>query len=304
MPKHPEFPHFKNISLQDRDTITAFLKAYQPETSELTFTNLFMWQAYARTRWSVYRDWLCMLCRDKAGRLYAMPPIGPPSRRPVSRMILEWLGEEKRQQRPCIQRADKRLAQELGGAEDFLVEPKREHFDYIYRVDNLSSLSGRKYHGKKNHVNKFREMHSFTYAPLDQELIRACLELENQWCRDHHCCEDMSLMGEWEAIRNSLLSFRDLRFEGGAIQIDGKVEAFTFGELLNADTAVVHVEKANPAIQGLYAVINQQFCENSLDTVSYVNREQDLGQPGLRQAKQSYHPSHLVEKFTIRCKHQ
>jgi hypothetical protein len=78
-----------------------------------------------------------------------------------------------------------------------------------------------------------------------------------------------------------------------------RVEAFALGELLNSQTAVVHIEKANPEIPELYTVINQQFCANSWQNVPYINREQDLGEPGLRRAKLSYHPDHLEEKFEV-----
>jgi hypothetical protein len=110
----------------------------------------------------------------------------------------------------------------------------------------------------------------------------------------------MNLLDEWEAVREALKHFSSLRIEGGVILIDDKVGAFALGELLNRQTAVVHIEKANPQIPELYAVINQQFCERSWQNVTYVNREQDLGETGLRKAKLSYHPAHLEEKFQIR----
>jgi hypothetical protein len=110
----------------------------------------------------------------------------------------------------------------------------------------------------------------------------------------------MNLMGEWEAIRELLDCCDRLSVQGGAIVINGAVEAFTLGELLNKDTAVVHIEKANSQIPGLYAVMNQQFCEHAWSGVAFINREQDLGDEGLRQAKLSYHPVRLVEKFKIR----
>ena len=86
---------------------------------------------------------------------------------------------------------------------------------------------------------------------------------------------------------------------GGCIEVNGKVEAFTLGELLNPETVVIHIEKANAAFHGLYQVINQQFLEQTWQHARYVNREQDLGLPGLRKAKESYHPHHLVEKFAV-----
>ena len=107
-------------------------------------------------------------------------------------------------------------------------------------------------------------------------------------------------MGEWAAINAALADFQALELQGGVILINDRVEAFTCGELLNAATAVIHLEKANPEVRGLYAVINQQFCQQAWAGVPFVNREQDLGEPGLRTAKMSYHPHHLVEKFRIR----
>ena len=114
------------------------------------------------------------------------------------------------------------------------------------------------------------------------------------------CEEDLSLLGEQEAVREALTHFSTFKIQGGVILINHQVEAFALAELLNEQTAVVHIEKANPGIPGLYAVMNQQFSEQSWRHVPFINREQDLGEPGLRQAKLSYHPDHLIEKFRVR----
>ena len=118
--------------------------------------------------------------------------------------------------------------------------------------------------------------------------------------RRARCEEDLNLIGEGDATREALLNFEALRIKGAVILVEGKVEAFTLGERLNAQTAVVHIEKANSDIRGLYAAINQQFCEREWSDTTFINREQDLGEPGLREAKLSYNPDHMVEKFRIR----
>ena len=100
-------------------------------------------------------------------------------------------------------------------------------------------------------------------------------------------------------MRAGLRNFQDLSLVGGVILVEDRVAAFAVGELLNQDTAVVHLEKADPTIPGIYAVINQEFCRRSWSKVPLINREQDLGLPGLRMAKMSYHPQRLVEKFRI-----
>ncbi|HDM75292.1 MAG TPA: DUF2156 domain-containing protein [Deltaproteobacteria bacterium] len=127
--------------------------------------------------------------------------------------------------------------------------------------------------------------------------MEACLEVAEKWCKIRRCEDDMNLLSESEAVRESLVHFPVLKIDGGVTLIDGKVEAFTLGELLNEQRAVVHIEKANSENPGLYAMINQQFCENRWRDLLYINREQDLGEPGLRKAKLSYYPDHLVESF-------
>lgn len=295
----PLFPRFKEITVEDYEELLGILQAYHPETSEFTFTNLVIWQQHYASRWSLYRDWLIIVCTDASGSSYCLQPIGPPRRDRVVRMLRDWLREEQQAVSPRIERADRRLVQELGDDPSWVVTPQREHFDYVYRTADLISLSGRKYHAKKNHVNRFTATHAFTYTPLDASLIQSCLALQDLWCQCHRCSEDMSLMGEWEAIKKLLRHVERLQVQGGAILINGRVEAFAIGEHLNQTTAVVHIEKANPNIPGLYSVINQQFCEHAWKDVPYINREQDLGDEGLRQAKLSYHPDHLVEKYSI-----
>jgi hypothetical protein len=295
----PEFPDFKPIDIEDRDFIHEILWRYQPQTSELTFTNLFIWRSHYGIQWSIYQDWLIILSATNNG-FFAFPPIGPPSRLEVLRMLLRWLQEQKGKENPRIERAEQLLVSEIQGASDLVIEPTQDHFDYVYRTDDLIQLAGRKYHSKRNHISQFLRTYSFTYAPLDKELVKGCLNLAETWCEWRRCEEDMNLLDEWEAVRQALNHYDVLKIEGAVILIKDKVEAFTLGELLNENTAVVHIEKANPEIPGLYAVINQQFCERLWRNVPYVNREQDLGETGLRKAKLSYYPDHLVEKFTIR----
>ena len=201
----PVFPHFKATrTLDDRETIREILWAYQPETSELTFTNLFIWRRHYATQWSLWRDTLLFLCRDGQGGLFCLPPVGPGPRAEAVSMLLSWLRQEKGQTQPCIVRADGRLADELAAQAGFTIEPRREHFDYVYATGDLIQLAGRKYHGKKNHVNKFRSDYSFAYETLTAGHVEACLKLQDAWCGCNRCSEDMNLMGEWEAIRELL----------------------------------------------------------------------------------------------------
>jgi hypothetical protein len=295
----PSFPDFKPLGLEDREFFRHILGDYQPETSELTFTNLFIWKDFYNFAWSRERDWLLIISDSEGGGSWALPPVGPASRAAICGRLLQWLREVKDALVPRIERADGRLVAELSQSSGLLIEPLRDHFDYVYRSADLLQLQGAKYLAKRNHIHQLSRSHAFTYEALQTRHLSACLDLAANWCALKSCAEDLSLQGEWEAVKASLINFQELNLQGGVIEIDGQVEAFTLGELLNKETAVVHIEKANPLVQGLYAVINQEFCRHSWSQVPFINREQDLGLPGLRTAKLSYHPHHLVEKFRL-----
>ena len=297
--KVPIFPEFRPLELADREFIHDFLWHYQPETSELTFTNLFIWRGHYGFAWSLDRDWLLIISQAPERGGWALPPLGPPGRGEICRRVLTWLKEEKGASAPHIQRADWRLVEELAASPGFTVEPQRDHFDYVYRSSDLINLAGNRYHAKRNFLKGFARSHQFSYEPLEERHLPACRELAAAWCSLKRCEDDLNLLGEWEAVGKALDHFQALKLTGGVILLEGQVAAFSLGELLNRETAVVHLEKANPNIRGLYAVINQRFCQQTWAGIPFINREQDLGEPGLRQAKLSYHPDRLMEKFSL-----
>ncbi|MBM4283623.1 MAG: DUF2156 domain-containing protein [Deltaproteobacteria bacterium] len=274
----PRFPDFKPLALEDRQVIQPLLWDYQPDTSELTFTNLFIWKDHYHFVWCLDGDCLLVAGAGPSGA-WGYPPVGPGPRADAARRLLTWLREEKGEPAPRLERADARLAAELSGQAGLTVEPVRDHFDYVYLTADLIHLAGNKYHAKRNHLNSFRQAHAFSYVPMGAAHLPACLALTESWCRLKRCEEDLSLMGEWAAVRLALRHVEDLALTGGVVLVDGRVEAFALGELLNRDTAVVHIEKANPEIRGLYALINQQFCEQAWSAAPFINREQDLGEP-------------------------
>jgi hypothetical protein len=283
--------------MADRDVFTRCFRADPPNGSEMTFTNLFMWRHRYRPFWCERGGCLLIVCRPTGLPPFAMPPSGKGDKRAALQALCEELSRSTTDVR--IRRVDERFVAEHVDPDRFEAVHDRDNSDYVYRAADLIRLSGRKYHRKKNHLNRFRRQFEFEYRPLDLELVECFLDMQDSWCRMRECAEDPDLQSEDHAVREALIQFEQLGLRGGAIQIDGKLEAFSLGEPLNPDTAVVHVEKANPDIPGLYTAINQQFCENAFSVVDYVNREQDLGDPGLRKAKESYHPHHMVKKYTL-----
>lgn len=174
----------------------------------------------------------------------------------------------------------------------------RDNWDYVYLREKLANLSGRKYHGKKNHYNNFKkEYPDYVYEPIAPNNYEECKAFGDEWC-EKRVGGDESLRCELCAIHEAIDNFEVLDLRGGVIRIDGKVEAFSFGKKINDDTAVLHVEKANPEYRGLYAAINKDFAKHAWSDVVYLNREEDMGHEGLRMAKESYNPEFMVKKYS------
>lgn len=297
----PHFPDFKPLQLRDRSFINNILWQYQPETSELTFTNLFIWRYRYHYKWSILDDWLLLISENKKGELSSLEPIGPPSRIDPVYTILKWLNKQSISGSQ-IERADNRLVNELMNSSLFSIDSIRDHYDYVYATNDLINLGGRAFHSKRNHLTRFFKKNQVDYLTIKESIIYDCLELSCRWCSEHQCIKDPSLCYEKVAIEEALVNLHELNLPGAAISINGRVEAFTLGEMLNDKTAVIHVEKASSQFHGIYTAINQMFCEKELKHSSFVNREQDLGDEGLRKAKLSYHPVRLVEKFRVRMR--
>ncbi|MEW6530212.1 MAG: phosphatidylglycerol lysyltransferase domain-containing protein [Thermodesulfobacteriota bacterium] len=288
---------FKDIGLADKAVFDRFFAENPPQISELTFTNLFMWRHRNHPAWRVHDDFLFIVLRPEEEPGFALPPVGKGNVRAALDALAD--GLESLKMEPRISRADKAFVEAHVDRKRFEIVADRANHDYVYVTRELIELSGNKFHQKKNHLNRFIKNYEYEYRKLDLDLVDCFLNLQEVWCELKDCEQTPGLFYENRAICLALTNCEELGFEGGAILIDKKVEAFALGEKLNPDTAVIHVEKANPDIPGLYAAINQQFCSEHWSSIKYINREQDLGVEGLRKAKKSYHPHHMVEKFTL-----
>lgn len=273
------------------------------ENAHFSFTNLFMWRNIYSIKWTEEQGYLFI----KAGtgsRQFMLQPFGPDEG--IQAALENMADFFTAQNLPFQLRGIEKFM--LGILEtwrpgQFAIASDRDNFDYVYNSKDLIELKGRKYHGKKNHINSFkRNYSSYEFWPLTPEWTANCIANQHEWCMKKGCDDDPTLRGERDAIIEVLSHWTELKLTGGLITIGGKVEAFTFGEQLNADTAVIHVEKGNPDIRGVYPVINQNFCEHAWRHLEYINREEDMGIEGLRKAKESYYPARMIEKFNIKPK--
>ena len=292
----PIFPDSRPLYLDDKPMFDRMLHSFRPETSELTFTNLFAWRNVYHFSISSLFGYLIVL-REKDGALELLDPIGPIWGK---RAVIEACFQKTS---PATTVSFVKLPQITTSmfADDsqYLLSQDRDNSDYVYRNADLTFLKGNNYDGKRNLIKRFNKSTTSQYLPLTEADIADALAFSSQWYQGRDCAGDDSLLHERQALEEMLLNFKALGIAGGIIKVGGKIVALSLGECLNSDTMVVHIEKADAALPGVYQTINMLFAQSEGEGFAFVNREQDLGIPGLRQAKESYHPHHLAAKYTL-----
>ncbi len=294
--------NLQKLTCTDKPTFDKYFGSRYCENSGYTFTNLFMWRKMRDYRWAVEDDVLYIFSFNEE-QFAAWQPIGAQDKmQDAITKILRVAEENRGDKKFGFVVVEKMFADELARYPHakFNITAERDCFDYVYLAQDLINLSGRKFHGKKNHLNAFsKEYPNAKYLPITEEIIPKCREELNIWLERHKRAnpDNPFICYEQAAIHEIFDHFDKFKLKGGAILLDGKIVAFTFGEKLNSDTAVIHVEKADSNIRGIYAAINQNFVEHEWSDMIYINREEDMGIDGLRKAKKSYRPIKMIEKF-------
>ena len=180
------------------------------------------------------------------------------------------------------------------------IEPCRDQYDYIYLRTDLASLHGKKLNAKRNHVNRFRAEHpDFIYRPLTPTLFDDCRRLMAVW-QEEKTDDSVTIDAERQVMETVFANWEALEMVGGSIFVEGRMVAFTYGAAVTTDTFDICVEKADRHVEGAFSIINQQFAEHLPEQYIYLNREEDMGIPGLRQSKLSYHPETLLTYNSVK----
>ena len=185
-------------------------------------------------------------------------------------------------------------------AERIVAKEERRNWDYIYDRNELIELKGNRFHKKKNLLNQFIKKYDYRYLPFGPHLIEAAMAMQADWCSWRDCESSSVLSAENRSVQRVLAHWQDLQgLTGGVIQVEDLIVAYTIGERLSPDTIVIHYEKGCPDYKGVYQAINQMFLSHLNGDYRWINREQDLGEEGLRKAKLSYHPVGFLKKFRV-----
>lgn len=288
------FNDFKPIDLARKEEYLEMLTKVDEPTSDYSLINLWGWAENYGLRWSFAQDNIFILQTEPYQAFWA--PVGDWKK--VDWSACAYLNQDI----PFIRIPEgllniwkEQVSERLSFTED------RDNSDYIYSFESLKTLSGNKYHKKKNHVNSFCKSYNFKYKSLDIECLEDVLQMQQDWClwRNGEC--DNTLKAENEAIYRTLTSWECMpQICGGVLLVDSRIVAYTVGEAMSPETLLIHFEKGRQGYRGIYQAINQMFLENQEQPFVWVNREQDLGDEGLRKSKMSYHPEKLLDKFTVK----
>lgn len=289
---------FVKVELRDKPHVEEYLRKSDFRGCEYTFGNLYMWGSHYNTE-------ICFaegFCFEKTGRgkdTMFIYPYGEGSVDSAVSLMREYAAHYGF---PCVVCANKSITEQvLEKYPEAKAELYRDFCDYIYSADDLENLKGKKFHAKRNHLNRFYE-NDWSFEPMSSENIPECLEMNELWREENVMdgAEDaQSKLTELDVVRRSLELFDELGYTGGVLRVEGEVQAFTFGERSAENTFVVHVEKALRKYQGAYAAINREFVRSLGGKYEYIDREEDTGSENLRKAKKSYNPVFLEEKFLI-----
>ena len=282
------------INLTHKEMVESSNMLYNIRMSELNFTNVYAWQEKYAFHLEVINDDIFLINKAKEG-LYFSQPIGSlmdlDHLEATIKMLKTSFDLNEIHFKKCSDTFKSRI-EKLNFELD--VTEVRDDFDYLYDFNGLKDLKGKLYHKKKNHVNLFMKNYSWSYEAIKISNKEDVILLLEDWFKE----ADEDLLLEKKAITRVLTDWDNLNVTGGILYVENIPVAFAIGEVIHQDTLLMHFEKANTDYQGAYAMMTHTYI-NQFKDLLYVNREQDLGIPGLRKSKLSYHPVDFVKKYNI-----
>ena len=290
----------KPVSLSSKNDIEKIFRTENSSSADYCFGNIYMWDKLYEQKFCIIEDRLVMLIGGM-GEEYFSFPVGSGDIAPAFDEMRAYCTENGLTLKLCGVTDKHRALMESAFPDEFSYTPEREYFDYLYPIDKLISYSGKHLHAKKNHCNKFESENEWRFVSLTPELIPACEKMLEKWSEKEAERLSQSIINEHDAILRGFSDYVNLGLEGGVLLANGSIAGFAIGERLSETCFCEHFEKAFTDIPGAYPVVCREFAKmikTKHPEICYVNREDDLGSPSLRQSKLSYQPELLLTKYT------
>lgn len=281
-------------NIKDKDHFLSVHAQNPCPSIDYTLANLWGWANYFKLEWS-FKDNLCWIRQN-----YPYPAFWAP--------VGDWENYDFTknplfQEEQTMIRTPEKLSLILKEQfnEKVEIQEDRDQWEYLYNTEDLTKLSGNKYHKKRNHVNAYKKAYGeLNYKIINTDNIDDVLALEDDWCKWRECSESKALQAENEAINRVLANWSSMpELIGIALYVDNLIVAFSIGEKLDETTLGIHYEKGRIGYKGVYQMINNTFAKYAGKGYTYLNRAQDLGEEGLRKAKSSYLPIDFLRKYTV-----
>lgn len=294
---------FKKLSLEDKNIIDKYIYPYKFMSCEYSFTSLYIWKDACDIQYTIYKQALILKKKDFDGNYHFMQPLG--YNKEDLEEIIEKLKayREENHMKYLFKDLEESFIEEfnalLNGKNEFYIQEDRDNFDYLYEAKKLMTFSGKKLHSKKNHYNSFTKTYNYEVVEItDEKVINDVIDASQKWYEETDE-KDIKLYYELLAIKNIVNNMDLLKLNGVAVYVDGKVAAFSIGECLSEKLAIIHIEKGDKNINGIYSFIAKTLVDTCFNDSEIINREQDMGIAGLRKSKMSYYPLKLEKKFIL-----
>ena len=288
---------FQRISLQDKEIFDKIFAKFPPVHSDNLFTTIISWMEYGNYHYAFIDDNIVIMTNIKSNVRFR-PPLGKQNSDLLKEVLTLAKREGSNEPLGVIDIKTKEWMETQFPKLKFLEH--RDFYDYVYRSSDLAELPGSAYGKIRNRLNKFKRAYAFTTEAISEENFDEIGEFLKRWCLWKDCESDELLENEKKAILYSMKHFFELGLSGLTVHINGNIEAISVFEKMSLDTAVVHYEKGSPDYDGIYKAINMEAAKQLQNDFTFINRQSDMGVPGLRKAKLSYHPSHMVEVFHVK----
>ncbi len=285
---------FHKITLDDKPAFDRIMHNRVYEACEYRFSHLYIWKDADNIKICIEGDTI-YICECNIGGCM-MPVTSDIASAFVNiERYYEEAGEPFR-----VYGVTKEAAEELRKTGRYNIEEMRDLYDYLYSAEDIITLKGKRFHSKRNHISKFKELYNYEFKPMQSSDISECIEMEMEWAKKHG--DEGTVYDEKSAIKNAIYNMEKLELSGGVIRVDNRLAAFTIGQATGSGMGIVHFEKADTDYAGIYTALNQMYAEYAFSEMETINRQEDMGLENLRKAKQSYHPIKLVEKYKVTLK--
>ena len=294
---------FKEITVEDSPLMMPYYNMRKNNTCDSVFLESFIWKEFYNVRYAIWENRALLWLMEYNWKCFSAMPLCKDEDLPDAFHAIEQYFNEELGYPLVINLADEYAVKYLNLPEEkYFVKEQEDSRDYLYLGESLRKLSGKKLHKKKNRLNVFLRQYEgrFEYRTLGCDDKDDMWKFLDRWRIQKGEDQEEHLDYEVRGIHDILRNCCELNIHMGGIYVDGRLEAFSVGSYNKIeDMAVIHIEKANPEIPGLYQAINQMFLLNEFPNVQWVNREDDMGLEGLRKAKMSYNPADFARKYLV-----